>query len=64
MTNILADHIHPSIRAGFVALPSDPNIPLTAEQLEAIFPHPEAWRDVTRDMTIHKLREVAMSESA
>ncbi len=38
--------VHPSLQASFVPLPSDPQIPLTEEQLKAVFPHPEVWRDV------------------
>jgi hypothetical protein len=40
--------IHPSLRASFVPLPSDPNVPLTKEQLDALFSHPEAWKDLLR----------------
>ena len=28
---------------GFVPLPSDPKVPLTSEQLKALFPHPDVW---------------------
>jgi len=31
---------------GFVAMPSDPAIPLTTEQMAALFPNPGAWRQV------------------
>lgn len=43
---ISIDDIHPSIRKGFVPLPSDPKVPLTDAQLKALFPHPEVWREV------------------
>lgn len=43
-THLFTD-VHPSLE-NFVPLPSDPNIPLTSEQLSALFPHPEVWRDV------------------
>lgn len=40
------DKLHPSLAKSFKSLPSDPNTPLRKEQLEALFPHPEVWRDV------------------
>ena len=33
---------------GFIPLPSDPKTPLTAVELEALFPHPEQWREVLK----------------
>ncbi len=38
--------VHPSLAASFVPLPSDPDIPLTSEQLQATFPNAEAWKDM------------------
>ena len=34
---IVADNIHPSLRASFIALPSDPATRLTPDQLLAVF---------------------------
>jgi hypothetical protein len=46
--DVSPEDIHPSLRASFVALPSDPNVPLTKEQIDALFTHPEAWKDLLR----------------
>jgi hypothetical protein len=41
-------NLHPALRDSFVPLPSDPNVRLTQEQLDALFP-PEnrhVWQEV------------------
>ena len=36
-TRDIFSELHPSLRSSFVALPSDPRVPLTPEQLSAVF---------------------------
>ena len=36
-TRDILNELHPSLRSSFVALPSDPRVPLTPEQLSAVF---------------------------
>lgn len=38
--------VHPSLRDSFIPLPTDPDVHLTPEQLNAVFPNPQVWRDV------------------
>ncbi len=57
-------NIHESLRATFVPLPCDPAIPLTLEQLQAVFPHTEVWRDMIA-FTLQQLTIVpAIAESS
>lgn len=55
--------LHPALRETFVALPSDPNAPLTPEQIAAVFPHPEVWSDML-DVTRKILRQKQHEEEA
>lgn len=48
--NHLTTFVQPlTIDPTFVALPSDPNVPLTSEQLDALFP-PQHRQGVIRDL--------------
>lgn len=38
--------LHPSLKATFVPLPSDPSIKLTDDELDALFTQPSALKDV------------------
>jgi hypothetical protein len=59
----LLARLHPSLRDSFVRLPTDANIPLTPEQLKAVFPHPEAWRTMIEiTMKEHGITEIIMKE--
>jgi hypothetical protein len=48
--------VHPSLRDSFIPLPNDPEVPLTPEQLRAVFPNPEAWRDVIQ-LTLNSIQQ-------
>jgi hypothetical protein len=37
---------HPKLSGCFIPLPSDPNEPLSSEQLNQLFPNIRAWNDV------------------
>ncbi len=54
--------VHESIRESFVPLPSDPFVKLTPEQMEALFPHPEAFREMV-EITLRKLQSQSSKTS-
>lgn len=38
--------LNSTLKDSFIPFPSDSNLPLNKEQLDALFPHPEAWVDI------------------
>lgn len=51
--------IHPSLWDSFMPLPSDPSVPLTEEQIKAVFPHPEVWREMIElTMKLHHVEPI------